>query len=227
MSQRLSRSALLQPLRHFHRRVGDQDVRSRPAHRKQAFQRISVLLISFVLFTGAANATSTSLFVKSSSKSEVFTIHYKTTEKSTVRLSILNDKNQLVFTETFFNSASFVRPYNFSELAEGEYTIVLADKNGKQAEKVNHLASTITSHISVAEIVNQENKYRLDVTNSGTDVVSVRIYAQDGTPLHEQLVTVTGSFSTIYNLSQVKSAVNSAITFEVTTSNGQIRTIQF
>jgi hypothetical protein len=157
----------------------------------------------------------------------VFNINYKTTEAGTVKVSIYNNANQLVFAETINNVASFIRPYNFSQMSEGEYTIVVVDKNSNQVEKVNYSLNKLTSFISVSQVANAENKYALNVSNNGTEVVYVKIYDNNETLIHEQSVEVTGSFGLIYNLSQVKSTTGSAVTFEISTSNGKTQTIKF
>ena len=74
----------------------------------------------------------------SSDKLNVFNIHYRTAEKGRVKISIIDCKNKTVFSEVLLNTSSFVRPFNFSQLHEGVYTIVLEDKNGKQSEKINY-----------------------------------------------------------------------------------------
>ena len=189
--------------------------------------KFNSLFIAFVMMSFASVAASPALLsVTASTAASVFNINYKMVEKGTVNISIYDKSNELVFTEVLIDVKSFVRPYNFSELPEGEYTIVVADKNGKQAEKVNYTLSNIFSAISVSEVANEENKYILNVTNNGTENVEVRIYDNLQTLLHVQTVNVTGSFGLIYNLNQVK-AVSSTVTFEVTTNSGKVERITF
>ena len=189
--------------------------------------KFNSLFIAFVMMSFAAVAASPALLsVTASTAASVFNINYKMVEKGTVNISIYDKSNELVFTEVLIDVKSFVRPYNFSELPEGEYTIVVADKNGKQAEKVNYTLSNIFSAISVSEVANEENKYILNVTNNGTENVEVKIYDNLQTLLHVQTVNVTGSFGLIYNLNKVKST-SSSVTFEVTTNSGKIERITF
>ena len=97
--------------------------------------KFNSLFIAFVMMSFAAVAASPALLsVTASTAASVFNINYKMVEKGTVNISIYDKSNELVFTEVLIDVKSFVRPYNFSELPEGEYTIVVADKNGKQAE---------------------------------------------------------------------------------------------
>jgi len=147
------------------------------------------------------------------------------TEAGNVKVSIYNSSNVLVFTETINGVTSFKRPYNFSNLSQGEYTIVLEDKNGKQLQNVSYRMNTVNSFIHVSEVANAENKYILNVTNDGTESVYVKILNSDNEVLHEQHLKVTGTFGLVYNLSQVKSS--SEVTFEITTSNGNVQRMTF
>lgn len=123
-----------------------------------------------------------------------------------------------------FNTSSFVRPFNFSQLTEGEYTVVLEDKNGKQSEKISYTVNHVTSFVSVSPVANQDGKYRLNVYNNGSENVDVRIFTQEGLLIHDQVLNVNGNYALIYNLQQVASP---AFTFEVTTSNGNVKTVKF
>jgi hypothetical protein len=104
---------------------------------------LTVIIIFFVLISRTFALGPTSLTVKSAEKVNVYNIHYRTTIEGTVKLSIINSKNKAVFSEVLLNTSSFVRPYNFSHLAEGEYTVILEDKNGKQAEKIWHAPAAL------------------------------------------------------------------------------------
>lgn len=189
--------------------------------------KINALVIACVMMSFAAVAITPASLSVTASSSNVFNINYKTAEAGTVKIAIYDNNNILVFSEVLNNVASFVRPYNFTELNEGEYTIVVSNKNGKQAEKVNYAANTISSFINVSEVANAENKYALNVTNNGTEEVFVRIYNNQNELLHEQSVQVTGSFGLIYDLTKVKAASTTSVTFEVSTSNGKVETITF
>lgn len=189
--------------------------------------KFNSLVIVCVMMSFAAIAASPASLSVTPSAANVFNITYKTAETATVKIAIYNNSNELVFTEVLNSVASFVRPYNFSELTEGEYTIVVSNKNGKQAEKVNYTSNKISSVITVSEVANAENKYVLNVKNNGTEAVFVKIYNNDDTLVHEQSLQVTGSFGLIYNLNKVKSTSASSITFEVSTSSGKFEKITF
>jgi hypothetical protein len=189
--------------------------------------KINALIIACVMMSFAAVAATPVSMTVTATSANVFKISYRAEVAENVKISIYDNNNQLVFVEVLSNVASFVRPYNFTEMSEGQYTIVVANKNGKQAEKVIYTANKIESFISVSEVANAENKYMLNVTNNGSEDVFVRIFNNENTLVHEQSVKVTGSFGLIYNLNNVKSATDSTVTFEVSTSSGKFEKITF
>jgi hypothetical protein len=194
-------------------------------NKKNMNSKITALLFTLVSITFAASAKNPTPFtVVPSAKTSVYNIYYSSAEAGKVKVSILNDESQLVFTEVLSNVSSFKRPYNFSQLAEGQYTIVIEDKNGKHVDQVNYTMNKVQSFISVVEVANQESKYVLNVTNNGTEEVFVKIF-NGATLLHSQALKVTGNFGLVYNLTKIKSP--ETISFEVTTSNGKTQVINF
>jgi late competence protein required for DNA uptake (superfamily II DNA/RNA helicase) len=161
--------------------------------------------------------------VKATDNTDVFNITYKSEEKSNVKITILDENKTVVFTEVIQNIASFVRPYNFSTLEEGKYTIIIEGKNGRQAETVNYTKNHVTSYVRIAQMVNEENKYVLYVHNNGTETIRLNILGKDGNLLHEQSMSVTGSSTLVYDLNKVKDKEN--ITFQVITGSGKVETI--
>jgi hypothetical protein len=182
-----------------------------------------VLVFAFVVLSIASIAAPASVAVVSATEN-VFKVHYNSSQIGTVRVSIINDRSQLVYTEVISNIASFVRPYNFSEMTEGEYTIVVEGNGVKQAEKVKYETAKVVSTAMVSEIENQKNKYLLNVTNNGTQRVTVRIYSNDGSLLHMQSMEVTEKASVIYDLNKVRTN-DAAITFEISADGIDVQTI--
>lgn len=187
--------------------------------------KITALLFTLASITFAATANNPTPFtVVPSAKTSVYNIYYSSSEAGKVKVSILNSARRLVFTEAFANVSSFKRPYNFSQLEEGQYTIVIEDKNGKHVDQVNYTMNKVHSFISVVEAANEENKYILNVTNNGSEEVLVKIFS-GASLLHSQSLKVTGNFGLVYNLTKIKSP--ETITFEVTTGSGKTQVIHF
>lgn len=190
--------------------------------------KISVFVFAFLMsaVVAFAGAPASTLAVSPVAAQGVYKVYYKSAETGRVRVSIYGRKNQLVFTEVINNVSAFVRPYNFSELEEGEYTIVIEDRNGEQVQKVNYAVSRVNSTIRVVEVPNEASKYCLNVVNDGAEDVSVKIYDANQL-LHEEIVEVKGQFGVIYNLSKLRLTPGTKLTFEVMTSGGTVKTVTF
>ncbi len=180
-------------------------------------------LILFVAGTFAAQAAPLKLAVISDATTGVYKLVYRAAEAGKVKVSILNSAQEIIFTETLSSVQSFVRPYNFSNLTQGEYTIVVEDKNGKTEEHVSYYFKKVESNVDVTKIANESRKYLLSVENKETDLIDVKIIDKSNNVLHQQSMTVTGKFSVIYNLTSVQGDV----TFEVTGSNGAVKTFNY
>ncbi|MBX2963129.1 MAG: hypothetical protein KF687_11505 [Cyclobacteriaceae bacterium] len=70
--------------------------------------------------------------------SDTYTIKYESGVAGKVRVTVYDHKRTVVFTEVIGNASSFSRPYNFSGLATGEYTIEIEDATGKHEQVINH-----------------------------------------------------------------------------------------
>jgi hypothetical protein len=154
----------------------------------------------------------------------VYNVNYKSLETGRVKISIFNERNTMVFSEVLNNVASFNRPYNFSELQAGVYTIVLEGKDGKQIQTITHTVNKPSTFISVKEVASAVKKYQVNVISSTTETVSVRIYNATSDLIHEETMTVNGFSGFIFDLNQIKS---NNITFEVSTASGKTERASF
>src|SRR5688572_11120670 len=80
-------------------------------------------------------ATTGMAVVKSGS---IFKVYYRGLKRADVKVRILNEEGKAVHKETLKNIESFVRPYNFSTLREGNYTIELETEDGKQFTSIEY-----------------------------------------------------------------------------------------
>jgi hypothetical protein len=190
--------------------------------------RAIVFILAFVIMGLAAFAeVPGTLIVTPAAEAGVFTVIYKKHVVGKVKLSIFDKENNLVYKEVVGNIGSFTRPYNFNELAEGEYTIVLEDSNGRHEEKINYQIRKPLSFIKVSEVVNEDHKYVLNVVTNEKENVSVRIFDNLNGLIHKQEIEVNGNYGLLYNLSKVKSSSTAVITFEITTESGKVVTTTF
>jgi hypothetical protein len=190
--------------------------------------KFASFICACLLLTLSASAGAPASFtIVPASNAAVYNVLYKSAEAGRVKISIINSSNQVVFTEVLNNVASFQRPYNFSALEQGEYTIALEDRNGKQVEKVKYFMNKVSSFIRVAQIPGTSARYLLNIASNGTETVTVKIYNSENVLLHVENVVTSGNYGVVFNLSQVKLSPSSTVFFEITTGSGKTETAMF
>ncbi|GHN01192.1 hypothetical protein WSM22_26810 [Cytophagales bacterium WSM2-2] len=175
------------------------------------------LLISV---TAAFAKVEPSVSVIAGSASHIFKVVYKSEATSKVSISIFDKNDEMVFTETINDLNEFIRPYNFSSLPEGEYTIEVKDNTGKKVEKVKYSQGTIESIIAVRKLTSVSNKYMLTSVNKGLNVLTISIFNEDGDLLHNETRMVDGNFGVVYSLTG-----EGKYTFVVADKTGMSKTI--
>jgi hypothetical protein len=148
-------------------------------------------------------------------------LFYKGTKQTDVKVSIYNATNTLVYSETIKNVDGFVRPYNFTNLEEGEYSIELLGENGRQVERVIYKLGKVQKLANVMHVTGEPNKYILTVANKGQDVLTIKIYGDKGVLLYSKTEEVNGDFAQVYNLDKY----NGGLTFEVSDSKGVTKSL--
>ena len=71
-------------------------------------------------------------------------VFYKGEQPGKVKVTIYNAHGRAVYNETMRNIEDFMRPYNFSYLPAGDYTIEVSDAKGKRTQKVNYAKGEAT-----------------------------------------------------------------------------------
>ncbi|HEY0741206.1 MAG TPA: hypothetical protein VGD40_07080 [Chryseosolibacter sp.] len=189
--------------------------------------RIAKVAIVLTIFSSSVFADAPTVKIISASTGNVFTLYYQTPSAGAVKVSILNSNNEVVFAELINEGKSFTRPYNFSQLAKGEYKIVVEDRTGKQEQTVKYGIESVKSYIKISEVNKEESRFALNIGTVAGEKVTVRIYDNGKGLVHEQEIEVDGNYGLIYNLSKVRSSQKSIVMFEVSTSAGQVQTAMF
>lgn len=186
----------------------------------------SIVLFSTAMFAGGAEESpksSSGIAVIQNAENGLFKVYYKAAEAANVKVSILNDENQEVFTETIRKVNGFVRPYNFQNLKEGEYTIRIDDGTQSQAEKVVYQSGKLEKLIQVRKMKSDEGKYLLTASGQGKEQITVNIYDSTDKIIYTELQQINDTFAQVYNLSQVKGG----IAFEIIHANGTAQRLQY
>jgi hypothetical protein len=153
-------------------------------------------------------------------KGALVKLFYRGEHSGKVKVTIYDENGSAVFKEVMQNREHFMRPYNFSSLPSGEYTIEIVDDQGTRTEKVEHAGVSKKKRPANLWRLNPDsNKYMLSVPRNGSDELVVKIYDERNSVIYEERAQVSGDFAKVYDLSQVKGAH----TFEIRDNNGGVR----
>lgn len=150
-------------------------------------------------------------------------LYYRGLKPSDVRITIFNEKGEPVYKETIRHIESFVRPYNFSTLGEGDYTIELNGEEGKQLQKVSYHKERSKKLMNIIRVAGTEDKYMLRVSNRGTDKLQIKIYNRSNALIYDADESIDGDFAKIYDLGKT----GSGFLFEITDKNGLTQTVTY
>jgi len=178
------------------------------------------------MFAGGAiesPKSSSGIAVMHGSGNSLFKVYYKSAEAANVKVSILNEKNQEVFSETIRKVDGFVRPYNFQNLPEGEYTIRIEDGTQVQAEKVSYTSGKLEKLIQLRKMTSEEGKFLLTASGQGKEQITVNIYDDTNKVIYTESTWIENTFAQVYNLSKVKGSV----AFEIVHDNGSTQRLQY
>ncbi len=153
------------------------------------------------------------------SKNSLFKLLYKSEEFSDVSVEIIDSRNEVVFREVIKRSNGFLRPYNFSNLAEGSYTIKLDNGSNWMTEKVEYSKGKVTAASQVIAL--GDGKYMLSVAGSEDESFSLTVTTAGGEVIYSDSEFTSGNSAKIFNPRHVKGP----FTFEITGQNGYSKTI--
>lgn len=185
------------------------------------------LFFACVLFSTAVFANETveptestsSVAVTNPNGKSIFKLCYRGDE-GLVKVSILDKNGKTVFAESIRSrKIGFARPYNFNELPEGIYSMVIEDKQGTKTKQINYVQGKIEKYINFVKL-NEDGKYVLSIKSVAKDNVSINIYNGLNELIHSQNKTVL-DFAEVLNLKNINQ-----FTIEVSDSNGLIKSIK-
>jgi len=151
-------------------------------------------------------------------KGELFKLLYKGEKYTDVKVFILNQDNEVIFTEKIRGTDGFIRPYNFSNLPQGSYSFELIDNLGNR--EIKHVDYKLESRKKVMHVVRvggTTDKFVLSVPNTGDSQLSINIYDDHGRMIHTEKEQVNGDFARVYNIKEHAGRV----TFEVIDNSGK------
>jgi hypothetical protein len=132
-------------------------------------------------------------------------VFYRGEALNRVTVRIYNADGKVVLQDNLGMLDNFVRPYNFSNLEEGAYTIELSDNAGKQISQFtyNLKAKSVEKPARLIKVANHKAKYVLMVPSEGQDRIRVKITDDFNRVVYENDEEFTGNFAQIYNLEKI------------------------
>jgi hypothetical protein len=187
------------------------------------FLAITGVLIGTVAFAGGTDepkAGSGVAVIKNGETS--YRLIYKGDKESDVNVTIYDASNKLVFSDKVKHTDGFTRPYNFSNLKEGDYTIAVEDGSGTKVEKINHRSLKQSKAFHVVKLSSQAGKFLVTASGKGKEDITINIF--DGSKLvHSEKKSINGDFAQLYNLSKAKGS----LTFEIAGENGEVKRMAY
>ena len=150
-------------------------------------------------------------------------LFYKGAKASDVKVTILNEKGEAVYKETIRRIESFVRPYNFSSLNEGNYTIQLDGEEGKQLQNISYHKEVTKNLMNLTRLAGSNDKYILSVPNKREEVLNIKIFNAENTLIYSETEKIQSDFAKVYNLGNV----GADFTFEITGKDGETAYISY
>lgn len=150
----------------------------------------------------------------------VLKVYYASEQAGDVKVTILNKQSEVVYRETFRKISGFVRPYNLSQLAAGEYKVVVEDKNGKREEVVQFSDGKIDKLINIMRLP-ENGKFLLSVKTKASDQINVNVYDRDNRLIHSTSRDVKDDFAEVLNIKNINE-----FTIEITDSHGVLKTLK-
>jgi hypothetical protein len=187
------------------------------------FLAITGVLIGTVAFAGGTDepkAGSGVAVIKNGETS--YRLIYKGDKEADVNVSIYDAGHKLVFSDKVRHTDGFTRPYNFSNLEEGDYTIAVEDGSGTRIEKINHRSPKSSKSFHVIKLNSQSGKFLVTAAGKGKEDITINIF--DGSKLvHSESRSINGDFAQLYNLSKL----TGSLTFEIAGKDGEVKRLAY
>lgn len=135
---------------------------------------------------------------------DIFKVTYQSPVECRVKVTITDAKGEVLFTEKVDSHGGFTRPYNFSQLPKGDYTIQVEDLSGSYSEKLSYRDKKWVTH--VGKIKSEENKYIVSIPGLGKQEVIVYVYNQFQELVFTDHVFNDGDFAKVYHLKDLEGA---------------------
>src|SRR5260221_461244 len=164
---------------------------------------MSVLLMLAAVGCGVSSARSENRVAVIRS-GEVFKLIYKSEEPSSVKVAISDEDGTQVFSEELISMHGFIRPYNFSQLPKGDYTISVTDNSGKKSKRISlNNSKPWGAHISSLQPDNKRIMVEVQEQQPNTDF-SIEILDHDHDVVYSENRKAETEYAKVFNLKNLE-----------------------
>lgn len=160
---------------------------------------------------------------------ELVKVIYVSSEKSDVRISMIDEQGVTIFTEKIKNKEAFIRPYNLSNLEEGIYQIEITDDDETLVGQIacvpvepgspaDASESEFVAHVSKIEKPDRKERYLLSVPCKGEDEYTITIHNDADDLLYRNTVKASGGFAQVY---RIEDRTAGDVVIQVTNKDGK------
>jgi flagellar hook assembly protein FlgD len=184
---------------------------------KTKFTTALLILVFGLLLVVSAKANTNEALNVSVKSSGIVILRYTAASKANPKVTILDAKKRVVYTEKISGKNSAARVYNITALPEGEYFFEVVENGVKTVKSITYkkeVASVTPLDVKVTSS-SVAGKFDLLLKNNAGDV-NVSIYSKSEGVVYEDAVVSKGSFKRTYDLSKLKEG---EYVFEVTSNN--------
>jgi hypothetical protein len=184
----------------------------------------ALLILAFgLLLIVSAKANTNEALNVSVKSSGLVVLRYTAASNSSPRVTILDSKKQVVYTEKISGKNSVARVYNITALPEGDYFFEVVENGVKTVKSITYKKEAAPVTTLDVKVVPSSiaGKFDLVLKNNAGDV-NVAIYSKSGGLVFEDAVVSKGSFKRTYDLSKLNGG---EYVFEVT-SNDKLATAE-
>jgi hypothetical protein len=152
----------------------------------------------------------------------VLKVLYKGIKSNRVKVSILDSRMHSIFSETMMKTEGFTRPYNLSNLPEGEYTIEVTDESGSASKKVVLKRKKNEKSFKVSKVHGEDGKVLLTIGKLAQGF-QIQIVDSHGDIIYKEERDLKGDFAQVYDISSLRGGA----TVIVSDSHGNYEKFEF
>ncbi len=134
---------------------------------------------------------------------ELVKVIYENEKPCEVKITIADDQGQVLFSEKIKGMSKFIRPYNFSQLDEGIYQVIIDDETGEQIKEVDYHEPQyhdLVVHVTDLTEDNKIKRFMVAVPNQGVEEITITIFDKQNHLLHSETRHISGDYAGLYKV---------------------------